>query len=214
MKFLLYFFSIVLVEIVIAYSIHYLFVGEQLYYQSFGEQIASERIDLMLELTKKYQWFTYLLVPAVILLRIFFTSFFLFIGILFNEMKKKYNDLLKIALFAEFVYVFSDLIKLVVLIFFTEVSTLEDIQFQPLSVMELLDKNKIDLIFVYPLSLLNVFEVLYFLTLAWLLKNAIYENTEPEPVSYGRSLGIVTVSYGSGLLLWVVIVMFITLNLS
>jgi hypothetical protein len=94
------------------------------------------------------------------------------------------------------------------------VNTLEDLQFQPLSTMELLNAKSIDPLFVYPLSLINVFELGYFLVLAWLLVNVINEANEERPVGFGKSLKLVTASYGSGLLLWVVFVMFITLNLS
>lgn len=115
---------------------------------------------------------------------------------------------------ADFIFVISSLFKLVVLIFFKQISTLEDLQFIPLSLMELLDSNTVDPLFVYPLSLINVFELGYFLVLAWLLITVINEANEERPVKYGKSLQIVTVSYGSGFLLWVVLVMFLTLNMS
>ncbi|MBN1986332.1 MAG: hypothetical protein JW761_08515 [Prolixibacteraceae bacterium] len=91
---------------------------------------------------------------------------------------------------------------------------MEDLQFQPLSIMELLNEKTVDPLFVYPLSLLNVFELAYFLVLAWLLVGIINEANKEHPVKYGKSLQLVTASYGSGLLLWVLVVMFITLNLN
>ena len=80
--------------------------------------------------------------------------------------------------------------------------------------MELFNAKSIDPLFVYPLSLLNVFELGYFLVLAWLLVGVINEASEERPVKFGQSLKLVTALYGSGLLLWVLVVMFITLNLS
>jgi hypothetical protein len=61
---------------------------------------------------------------------------------------------------------------------------------------------------------LNLFELAYFLALAILLVNVINQANEERTVNFGKSLQLVTASYGSGLLLWVVFVMFITLNLS
>jgi hypothetical protein len=145
---------------------------------------------------------------------VFFTSTILYIGIFFTELKAEFGKLFKIALLADFVYVLSAFAKLVILIFFKEVNTLDDLQFQPFSVMELLGKNSVDPLFVYPLSLINVFELGYFLVLGWLLVSVINEANEERSVNYGKSLKLVTASYGSGLLLWVVFVMFITLNLS
>ena len=60
---------------------------------------------------------------------------------------------------------------------------------------------------VFPLSLLNVFEALYWLALAWLLTGVV-----EKPI--GSTLKTVATSYGSGLLLWVLFVMFLTVNLT
>ena len=171
-------------------------------------------IELMLKLSRKYQWLSYALLPVIILIRIFYTSIFLFIGIFFTELKVEFSKLFKIALLADFVYVLAGLTKLIILIFFKEVETLQDLQFQPLSAMELFNAKSIDPLFVYPLSLLNVFELGYFLVLAWLLVGVINEANEERTLRFGQSLKLVTASYGSGLLLWVLVVMFITLNLS
>jgi hypothetical protein len=114
---------------------------------------------------------------------------------------------------ADFVYVLAGLVKLVYLIFFKEVNTLDDLQFTPFSIMEMLNSKRVDSLFIYPLSLINIFEVAYFLVLAWLLVDVVNETNEERPVKFGQSLKLVTASYGSGLLLWVLVVMFITLNL-
>lgn len=79
---------------------------------------------------------------------------------------------------------------------------------------ELLNTSSINPLFIYPLNLLNIFELGYFLVLAWLLVGVINEANEQRQVKFGQSLKLVTASYGSGLLLWVLVVMFITLNLS
>lgn len=200
--------------LLITFSIQYLFIEDYLYYQTFGEQITFDQIDKMLQISKNYYWLGYVFVPFIILIRVFFTTIFLYIGIFFTNLKINFSKIFKIALLADFVFILSGLAKLVILIFFKEVSTLEDLQFTPLSIMELLDYDAVDLLFIYPLSLLNIFELLYFLVLAWLLIGIINEANEERPVNFAKSLQLVTASYGSGLLLWVLVVMFITLNIS
>lgn len=201
--------------IIIDYSIRYLYTGDKLlFYQSFGNQISFYRIDQLFELAQKLQWYEIILLPLVVLLRMSYTSIFLFIGIFFTEFKIEFGKLFKIALLADFVYVLAGLVKLVILIFFREVNTLQDLQFQPLSVIELFKAKTIDPLFVYPLSVLNVFELGYFMVLAWLLVGVINEASEERTLRFGQSLKLVASSYGSGLLLWVLVVMFITLNLS
>lgn len=210
----LIYFWLSIIGIFLLYAFNVFFINENVYYQSYGHQISASRVEEMFQFSKKWQWISYFVLPIFVLLRVYFTSTILYIGIFFTELKAEFGKLFKIALLADFVYVLSGLAKLVILIFFKEVNTLEDLQFQPLSVMELLNAKSIDPLFVYPLSLINVFELGYFLVLACLLVSVINEANEERSVNYGKSLKLVTASYGSGLFLWVVFVMFITLNLS
>ncbi len=201
--------------ITVFFSIQYLYLdNDNIFYQTYNQQLSLSRIDQMLELSKKWQWIGYAIIPVVILLRVFYTSIFLYIGVFFTNLKIEFGKLFKIALLADFVFVLAALAKMVILIFFKEVSTLEDLQFQPLSVMELLNSSTVDTLFVYPLSLLNVFELGYFIVLGWLLVPVLNEANPEQPVKFGRSLQIAATSYGSGLLLWVLLVMFLTLNMS
>lgn len=210
----LIYFWLSFIGIFLLYAFNVFFINENVYYQSYGHQISASKVEEMFQFSKKWQWISYFVLPIFVLLRVYFTSTILYIGIFFTELKVEFGKLFKIALLSDFVYVLSAFTKLVILIFFKEVNTLEDLQFQPLSVMELLLTKSIDPLFVYPLSLINVFELGYFLVLAWLLVSVINEANEERPVGFGKSLKLVTASYGSGMLLWVVFVMFITLNLS
>jgi hypothetical protein len=185
-----------------------------LYYQTFGEQLAISRIDTILELSKKWEWLGYVSIPIILFIRVAFTSFCLYIGIFFVEIDLKFNKLFKIALLSEFVYFLSGFAKLIVFIFFKEVSTLNDLQFTPFSLLNIFDKNAIDPLFVHPLGMLNIFNLVYFLVLASMLKDLINEGKETQIQKYGGALKMVFSSYGSGLLLWVVLVMFLTLNLN
>lgn len=201
-------------SILITYAINSIFLTTDLYYQLFGERLAFERIDDMLNIHKRWQGVSYIILPFFVLLRAFYTSIFLYTGIFFTELKIEFCKIIKVALLSDFIYILAGLVKLIILIFFKQVNTLDDLQFQPFSIMELLNKNTVDPLFVYPLSLINIFELGYFLILAWLLVGVINEANGERPVKFGKSLQLVTTSYGSGLLLWVVLVMFITLNLS
>jgi len=204
-----------LITALIMWAVQYLFLSNSdLFYQSYSNQITIYRLDEMMEQTHQWQWVGYAILPVIILLRVFYTTIFLYIGVFFTELKIEFGKLFKIALLADFVFVLAALAKLIILIFFKEVSTLEDLQFQPLSVMELLDSRTVDLLFVYPLNLLNIFELGYFIVLGWLLVPALNEANWEQPVKFGRSLQIAVASYGSGLLLWVLLVMFLTLNMS
>lgn len=191
---------------VIIFAINELFLSEVLYIQTFGEKIATDRIAKIIEQSKKWQWLGYLFIPFVVLIRISFTAICLYTGLFLANFKVRFKDLFKVALLADFVFVFAGLAKLVILIFFKEVSTLDDLQFQPLSLMEIFDKSSVDALFIYPLSIVSVFELLYWLALAWLLTGVIEKQ-------FIHTFKTVASSYGTGILLWVLFVMFITVNL-
>lgn len=185
----------------------YLFLCDGIYYQSFGEKFATDRIAKMVEQSHKWQWLGYVFIPIVVLIRISFSTICLYTGYFLSNLKVRFKTLFKVALLSDFIFVMAGLVKLVILIFFKEVNTLTDMQFQPLSLMELFDRKAVDALLVYPLSLISVFELLYWLALAWLLTGVV-----EKPL--GSSLKTVTSSYGTGLLLWVLFVMFLTVNLS
>ncbi|MFA6947140.1 MAG: hypothetical protein WC220_14705 [Pedobacter sp.] len=194
-------------NVFLSFSTNYLFLSEGLFYQSFGEQMAVDRIAKMFEMSQKWQWIGYVFTPIVILIRISFTAICLYIGCFLVNSKIRFKELFKVALIADFVFILAGIAKLVILIFFKNVSKLDDLQFQPLSLMELFHRNSVDKLFVYPFSLINVFELLYWLVLAWLLSGLLEK-------PFGNSLKRVASSYGTGLLLWVLFVMFLTVNLT
>jgi hypothetical protein len=188
-------------------AISYLYLTSSLYYQSLGEQLTVDRIAKLIEFSQKWQWLGYLFIPIVVLLRVSFTTICLYTGFFLANFKVRFKDLFKVALLADFVFVLAGIVKLVILIFFKEVNTLNDLQFQPLSIMEVFDRTKVDAMLLYPLSLISVFELLYWLVLAWLLTGLVEK-------SFGNSLKTVATSYGTGLALWVLFVMFLTVNLT
>lgn len=202
-----YFLLLAVFYVLISFAINYLFLTDGLYYQSLGEQLATERIAKMIEVSQKWQWLGYIFLPIIILIRVCFTAICIYIGCFLANIKVRFNELFKIALLADFVFVLAGIIKLVILIFFKDISTINDLQFQPLSLLELFDRISVDTLFIYPLSLISVFELLYWWVLAVLLSTIINK-------SFGASLKAVASSYGIGLLFWVLFVMFLTVNLN
>src|SRR5690606_35099916 len=84
--------------------------------------------------------------------------------------------------------------------------SLEDFQyFYPLSLLSVVDYKQVDALWYYPLQLLNVFELLYWIALGWGLHTIIQKD-------FDRSLRIVLGSYLPALVLWIVVVMFLTVT--
>ena len=195
------------ITVLLAYSINSLFLSEGLFFQSFTEKFAVDRIEKLFEMSQKWRWVGYVFIPIVILIRTGFTSICLYIGCFLANSQVRFQELFKVAMLADFVFLLAGIAKLVILIFFKNVSKLDDLQFQPMSLMELFHRNSVDTLFVYPFSLISVFELVYWLVLAWLLSGLLEK-------PFGNSLKRVASSYGTGLLLWVLFVMFLTVNLT
>jgi hypothetical protein len=86
--------------------------------------------------------------------------------------------------------------------------TLEDLQyFMPGSLLNLFNPKEIEPWLVYPLQSINIWEVAFWFALAYELKEYFEDN-------FASSFGTVMASYGSGLVIWIVFVVFLTLNFS
>jgi hypothetical protein len=71
--------------------------------------------------------------------------------------------------------------------------------------LQLFDVKSLAIWQIYPLQLLNVFEMVYWGLLAYWLKRLLN-------ITLTKSMEMVIASYGTGLLLWVVFVTFLSLN--
>lgn len=176
----------------------------------YSEQLAQEQIEKLLESQEKWAWVGYAIIPLLILIRSSLVALCLSVGVFFYEMECKipFKDFFRIALVGEFVLVLVGYFKLGYFYFIKTDYTLQDLQqYYPLSYINFLDLEKIQPWLVYPLQTINLFEISYFFVLVYglwkLLKN-----------KFSKSFEIVAVSYGGGLLIWLGLVMFLTLNMT
>jgi hypothetical protein len=108
---------------------------------------------------------------------------------------------------AEFVFLIPTIFKLLWFLFIQTSYTLQDLQyFHPLSALSIFDPLSLEPWLVYPLQVLNIFEAIYWVVLACLLSKEF-----PE-LDINRSMGVVVGGYGTGLVIWVILVMFLTLT--
>ncbi|GIM50822.1 hypothetical protein CAPN003_22740 [Capnocytophaga stomatis] len=178
----------------------------ELLLSSLSEQLTTEQIEKVLDFQNKWQWVGYLAMPVLLLLKISVVALLLDIGCFFFNKKLSYKQLFDIVLRAEFIFLLVPILKIGWFYFFQKDFTLEDLQFfYPLSALNITGYQGIDVWFIYPFQVLNLFEVLYWWFLAYQLDKIFNEQKE-------KGLSIVASGYGVGLLLWIVGVMFFTLN--
>ena len=75
------------------------------------------------------------------------------------------------------------------------------------SLLSIINNKNIDPWFIYPLYTINIFEILYWLFLAFILKTLLQKE-------YTRMIKFVFSTYGVGLLIFIIVVMFINVNFS
>ncbi len=158
----------------------------------------SERLDAQGDLmffhifnTLNYIWTPFALLWKFTVIAFLFWSIGLTIGY-----KVKFKVLWQFALVAEFIFIFPELLRLLWYMNPTgSISYLEIKNFEPLSALWLIGPENLEEKFHYPLSVINVFELLY--GMAWVLGfHALSRRSVQE------SIPVVLLSYFLPLLLW------------
>lgn len=171
--------------------------------ENFGKEYIKKtsNYDLILKVLVQF---------LLIISRILLVSQCLSIGLFFydTEDNTKFKHLFRIALLGEFVLVLVGYVKFLYFAFIKTEYTLQDIQeYYPLSYINLLDLTKIEPWLIYPLQTVNLFEVAYFFVLVYGLHKLLKNN-------YWKSFEITAASYGTGLLIWLGLVSFLTLSIT
>ena len=215
MKNIIYFFILVLFLLIIGFVGSIILDNEAKLIQYLNENYTTSQVNMYFETKQKWQWFSYSIIPIFLLIKISIIASILYIGTFFySKAKVTFKQLFNAVVKAEFVFLGVGVLKIVWFYFFQTSYTLEDLQyFYPLSALNIVGYKGLDAWFIYPLQVLNLFELAYWLLLAYFIgKMAFTEKDKGKPMDLGFK--IVASSYGSALLLWVVVVMFFTLNYS
>lgn len=193
----------------------YLLISDNLYFNTFADQITYEQIENIINQGKKWAWVNYAILPFLTLIKLTLVASCLSIGLYFLTNRFSFKSAFGVALEVEFIFLLPALLKIVWFAIFQTDYSLQDLQFfYPLSALNFFDYTALEPWLIYPLQLLNVFELLYWLLLAEGLSK-LNLSTKDElhyEMSFSQSFGIVAASYGTGLLLWVAVVMFITIS--
>lgn len=204
--------------LLLAITTKYLLRIDTLISLSLNDKLSRNQIESFLNFHKKWQWLSYVIIPLLLLIKTTLIASILYIGAFFySKTKVTFKQLFNAVVKAEFVFLGVGVLKIIWFYFFQTNYTLEDLQyFYPLSALNIVGYQGLDAWFVYPLQVLNLFELAYWLLLSYYIgkmasptKNVVVSK---YPIDFG--LKIVATSYGSALLLWVVVVMFFTLNYS
>lgn len=183
-------------------------ITNDVFHNSYAEQLSYDRIEELIDGQTKWAWIVYAILPLIYTLKFFLVACCLLVGSMFFDLKLKFSEAFRIALLADVVFIIPMLIKVFWFLVVQKEYVLQDIQqFSPLSIISTFDTKTLGLLWFYPLQILNVFELLYI----FLLGFWVYQFGAK---SYEKGLNMVLGSYVPALFIWVILVMFVTLNLN
>lgn len=202
-----FFLFISLLYVLFSVILNEFIIKDNLYYQTLGEQLARERIEEFLEFKHKWDWMAYLIIPVILFFKFLFVALCLETGSIFQGYKTSFKQMFHIAMFSELVFLFAQMLKTVV-IALAKLEDLNELQYiASFSLLSIMNNKNIDPWFIYPLHTINIFEILYWLFLAFILKTLLQKE-------YFRMIKFVLSTYGVGLLILIIVVMFINVNFS
>ncbi|GAB2581697.1 hypothetical protein GCM10027190_33650 [Spirosoma areae] len=186
----------------------HLLISDELYFNALAEQMTFEQIEESIDQSHQWSWLAYVILPVFNLIKFTFVAALISLGYYFATNRWVFKPFFRVAVQAELVLLFPAVIKLIWFLFVQTDYSLNDLQFfYPLSLLNLFESQSIDNYLLYPLQLANLFELAYWLVLAYGVSQVI---EIPMP----KAFGLVAASYGSGLLVWVAFIMFLTVSMS
>ncbi len=201
----LYFPLLISITLLVTILSSFVLNTEELLANNLSDQLTQNQINDALAFNKKWEWVSYISIPIILSIKITLISAALFIGLFLFNQKATFKRIFTLVTKAEFIFIGVVIIKLVWFSFKTQY-TLEEIQyFYPLSALSIVGYEGLSPWFLYPFQTLNLFELVYWITLAYLIGKEIKISTD-------KAFKIVASSYGSALLIWIVAIMFISLN--
>lgn len=176
-----------------------------------SKDYPSEIVQNYMESQKKWWWVNYAVTPLLIGIKVLLVAFCLnFIKLLDlpGLDNIKFSDLIFLVLIAESVFIIAGFYKFVNFYWIDTDYSMETLQtYYPISLLNLREYISTEKWLAYPLQLVNLFELFYWGILAW----GIWELSENK-ISFPKSLGLTTITYGVGLMFWVGVVSFFILN--
>lgn len=207
------FIILALLSLLFTYEFNTFIQTDALIAQNLSEKYTQEIIAEQLNLRHQWSWVVYIFIPFFLLLS---TSLIALIILLVIELyylnengsKVKFRDTWRIVLMAQWSTIISMFSKVFWFGFYHTQYTLDELQsFSPLSLINVFDKKTLDVWLVYPIQLVNVFELAYWIILIIGIKNLLQR-------TWIKSIEMVFLSYGLALIVWVVVIMFVSLNFS
>jgi hypothetical protein len=202
------FLGIVLANYVLIWLSKNVLIDENVFYNTFSEQLTYDRSLKLFESSKKMGWVIYVFYPLVLMIKVTLVSFAVYVGLFFSNGFEhvSFSSLFKVVIASEIAFILSGLAKFFWFCFFVNSYTINDIEFfYPLSLINFFKRSELQKIWIYPLQTINIFHFLYILFMAVGLRRVCsMTKTDSEK--------LILVSYPVLVILWNVIIMFLVID--
>lgn len=197
----------VIFYVAIFYMTNKFITNEAFYYSAFGNQLSAERIGKIVGVREKLMWIYYILIPLFVVLKLYVIASIIYTGGFLLNLKLSFQNSLKIVLLAELITIAEVLARTAYFLFYPPVSVNDLSKFHPFSISQIINISHFPGYLLYPVQLCNLFEVAYWVVLAFGIMHFIKTN-------FKKSFAFVACTYGIGLVIWVLVVMFIQVQYS
>ena len=204
------FILIVLLNLLIIWLSRSILINETVFYNTYSEQLTYDRAIKLFEKMNDISWMSYAFTPVILLIKFSLISLVLYTGVVFCNLQGKISlgFVFKIVIASEVIFIIAGFIKFFWFYLFAGNYDLNDLGFfYPLSLINLFKISEVSNLWKYPLQTVNLFHLVYILLLAYGFSNSNKMNRKD-------SEKIVLLSYLPTLILWVVLVMFISIDAS
>ncbi|HUW93122.1 MAG TPA: hypothetical protein VMV74_08155 [Bacteroidales bacterium] len=185
-------------------------INETVFFNTYSDQLTYERSMELFARMKSFSWTAYLFTPLLLLIKFSVLTLVIYIGVFFSDMQKEItlDKVFTVVIASEVIILFASAAKLLWFSFFAGNYTLDEMGFfYPLSLINLFNQSEVDAYWVYPLQLVNIFQLVYILMLAAGLSKISAARREVTD-------RIILSTYFPAIALWIVLIMFITINAS
>jgi hypothetical protein len=204
------FITIIVASLILIWLSRTLLINEVVFYNAYSEQLTYERSLKLFEDLKRLSWITYVFTPLFLLIKFSIISFVLYIGIVLYNVQSKISlsSVFKIVMASEAIFVLAGIIKICWFYFFAGNYDLNDLGFfYPFSLVNFFKRSELSKIWVFPFQSVNIFHILYIISISYGLNRICL-------IEKGASDKIVLLSYIPALVLWIVFIMFLTIDVS
>jgi hypothetical protein len=178
------------------------------FYNAYSEQLTYDRSLKLFEDLKNLSWISYVFTPVMLLIKFSIISFVIYIGLVFYNIQDKISlgVVFKIIIASEIVFVLAGIIKFIWFYLFAGNYDLNDLGFfYPLSLINFFSRGELNKIWVFPFQTVNLFHLFYIILISFGLNKVCL-------IAERDSDKIVLLSYVPALFLWVVLIMFLTIE--